>query len=202
MTSWCRLAPGSWQASLAGISVRRRRTRLREDEAGRRSTAQGGGCHSWSALSVFQDSIAKGAILLRDNVVPAEWRKSLSTRRAAVAQSARMRKAGYARRQGPSSTEFWRFIFTQAVRTELQPACLRVRCSGSLGQGSQQQPQARKGIRVECHTRKLFGGERFMVEQQATTGFQQMPVKLCRLNRPGWTGEQNSRRIAPYGTDT
>lgn len=124
--------------------------------------------------------IAKGAILLRHKAVSPEWRRALSTRQAAVAQSESMTKAGYAGRQGPASTEVWRFIFTQAGRTELQPVCRSVRSFASLRQGPQRQSQARKGIRFECHSGKLFGGEHCTVEQKATTAFGQMPVKSCR----------------------
>jgi len=93
--------------------------------------------------------VAKDAGLLEHKAAPLEWRKAQATRRAAVAPSAAMAKAGHAGRQGPASTEVGRLILPQAGRTELQPTGLHLRLSGSLRQGAQRQSQGRKGNGVK-----------------------------------------------------
>lgn len=125
-------------------------------------------------------SVAEGAVLLWHKAIPLERRKALTTRRAAVTQSAAMAKAGHAGCQGPAAPEIGRLVFPQAGGTELQPRGLRRRCPCILRPGPQPQAQGREWTVGQTKTVDLFGADRRMVEQQATNSIRQMPVKLCR----------------------
>ena len=125
-------------------------------------------------------SVAEGAVLLWHKAIPLERRKALTTRRAAVTQSAAMAKAGHAGCQGPAPPEIGHLVFPQAGGTELQPTGLRRRCPCILRPGPQPQAQGREWTVGQTKTVDLVGADRRMVEQQATNRIRQMPVKLRR----------------------